>query len=111
MERWIHNARMFSARGGLITSVMRVPQKHFQLLSSNTTMDTQTLADAAAYARIKAANLAYYHAHAAEIAAKRKEMWKLAHPNPRPRGRPRKATGGGGVAETESGSSSSSESV
>ena len=69
-------------------------------------MDTQTLADAAAYARIKAANLAYYHAHAAEIAAKRKEMWKLAHPNPRPRGRPRKA-----VAETESGSSSSSESV
>jgi hypothetical protein len=106
MERWIHNARMFSARGGLITSVMRVPQKHFQLLSSNTTMDTQTLADAAAYARIKAANLAYYHAHAAEIAAKRKELWKLAHPNPRPRGRPRKA-----VAETESGSSSSSESV
>jgi len=70
MERWIHNARMFSARGGLITSVVRVPEKHFQLLSSNTTMDTQTLADAAAYARIKAANLAYYHAHAAEIAAK-----------------------------------------
>jgi hypothetical protein len=25
MERWIHNARMFSARGGLLTSVMRVP--------------------------------------------------------------------------------------
>lgn len=26
MERWIHNARMFSARGGLLTSVLRVPR-------------------------------------------------------------------------------------
>jgi|LakMenE18May11ns_1017448.scaffolds.fasta_scaffold9712722_2 hypothetical protein len=84
-------------------------------------MDAQIIADAAVYAKIKAGSLAYYHANAAEISAKRKELWRLAHPNPRPRGRPRKATlemyqkavGGGGVVETESGnvSSSSSEGV
>jgi hypothetical protein len=71
-------------------------------------MDTQTLADAAVYAKIKAMSLAYYHAHAKEISTKRKELWKLAHPNPRPRGRPRK--GGGGVVETDSGNVSSSSS-
>jgi hypothetical protein len=106
MERWIHNARMFSARGGLVTSVVRVPQKDFQLSSFNTTMDTQTLADAAAYARIKAYNLAYYHRHAAEIAARRAAKYRAAHPTSKPVGRPRKV-----VAGTESGSSSSSESV
>jgi hypothetical protein len=85
-------------------------------------MDAQIIADAAVYAKIKAGSLAYYHANAAEISAKRKELWRLAHPNPRPRGRPRKATlemfqkaigGGGGVSETDSGnvSSSSSEGV
>jgi hypothetical protein len=84
-------------------------------------MDAQTIADAAVYAKIKAGNLAYYHANAAEISAKRKELWKLAHPNARPRGRPRKVTlqmyqkavGGEGVPETDSGnvSSSSSEGV
>ena len=35
-------------------------------------MDEQTLADAATYSRIKAMSLAYYHAHAKEIAERRK---------------------------------------
>lgn len=78
-------------------------------------MDPQVLADAAVYAKIKAGSRAYYHANADEISAKRKQLWKLAHPNPRPRGRPRKATlemmaGGGGVVETDSGNVSSSSS-
>lgn len=79
-------------------------------------MDAQTIADAAVYAKIKAGSLAYYHAHADEISAKRKELWKLAHPNARPRGRPRKATfemhqkAVGGVVETDSGNVSSSSS-
>lgn len=79
-------------------------------------MDAQTIADAAVYAKIKAGSLAYYHAHADEISAKRKELWKLAHPNARPRGRPRKATfemhqkAVGGVPETDSGNVSSSSS-
>ena len=73
-------------------------------------MDAQTIADAAVYAKIKAGNLAYYHANAAEISAKRKELWKLAHPNARPRGRPRKAIGEGMVPETDSGNVSSSSS-
>ena len=82
-------------------------------------MDDQVIRDAAIYAKIKAGSLAYYHANAEEISARRKQLWRLAHPNPRPRGRPRKATaeiyekGVGGVVETDSGnvSSSSSEAV
>jgi len=78
-------------------------------------MDAQVIADAAVYAKIKAGSLAYYHANAAEISAKRKELWKLAHPNARPRGRPRKVTPEmyeKMVAKgSESGSSSSSEGV
>lgn len=74
-------------------------------------MDSQTLADAAAYARIKAYNLAYYHRHAAEIAARRAAKYRAAHPTSKPVGRPRKVVGGGCMAGTESGSSSSSESV
>jgi len=74
-------------------------------------MDEQTLADAAVYSRIKAISLAYYHAHAAEIAERRKAKYRDAHPNPRPRGRPRKVVEGGGVAvETDSGNVSSSSS-
>jgi hypothetical protein len=53
-------------------------------------MDNKTLSDAAIYSRIKAAALAYYHAHAQEIAERRKVKYREAHPNPRPRGRPRK---------------------
>jgi len=53
-------------------------------------MDAQTLAHAATYARIKATALAYYHAHATEIAERRKAKYQADHPNPRPRGRPRK---------------------
>ena len=78
-------------------------------------MDAQTLADAATYSRIKAMSLAYYHAHAKEIAERRKAKYQADHPNPRPRGRPRKVRSdsdevvGGGVApETESGNTSSS---
>jgi hypothetical protein len=52
-------------------------------------MDAQTLAHAATYARIKATALAYYHAHAKEIAERRKAKYQADHPNPRPRGRPR----------------------
>jgi hypothetical protein len=78
-------------------------------------MDEQIIADAAVYAKIKAGSLAYYHAHAAEISAKRKELWKLAHPNARPRGRPRKVTAEMYdkmmAKESGSGSSSSSEGV
>ena len=54
-------------------------------------MEPQVIADAAVYARVKAANLAYYHAHAKEIAEQRREKYRAAHPNPRPRGRPRKS--------------------
>ena len=72
-------------------------------------MDPKIISDAAVYSRIKATSLAYYHAHAKEIAEQRKIKYREAHPNPRPRGRPRK--GGGGV-ETDSGNvSSSSEGV
>jgi hypothetical protein len=72
-------------------------------------MDEQTLADAATYSRIKAMSLAYYHAHAKEIAERRKAKYRAAHPNPRPRGRPPKVVEGGGV-ETDSGNTSSSSS-
>jgi hypothetical protein len=53
-------------------------------------MDTKILSDAATYSRIKAGALAYYHAHAKEIAERRKIKYREAHPNPRPRGRPPK---------------------
>lgn len=53
-------------------------------------MDAQVIADAAVYAKIKSGSLAYYHAHAQEIAEQRKIKYREAHPNPRPRGRPRK---------------------
>jgi len=71
-------------------------------------MDAQTLAHAATYARIKATALAYYRAHATEIAERRKAKYREAHPNPRPRGRPRKVVEGGGGTETDSGNTSSS---
>ena len=54
-------------------------------------MDPKIIADAAVYSRIKATGLAYYHAHAQEIAERRKIKYREAHPNPRPRGRPRKS--------------------
>jgi hypothetical protein len=69
-------------------------------------MDSKILADAAVYSRIKAGSLAYYHAHAKEIAEQRKIKYREAHPNPRPRGRPRKV-----VATDGNTSSSSSEGV
>lgn len=69
-------------------------------------MDERVIADAAVYAKIKAGNLAYYHAHAQEIAEQRKQKYRQAHPNPRPRGRPRKS-----VATDGNVSSSSSEAV
>ena len=69
-------------------------------------MDARVVADAAVYARVKAANLAYYHAHAAQIAEQRKIKYRAAHPEPRPRGRPRK--GGGVVADGNTSSSSES---
>lgn len=53
-------------------------------------MDAKTISDAAVYAKIKAGNLAYYHAHAQEIAEQRRQKYRETHPNPRPRGRPRK---------------------
>lgn len=71
-------------------------------------MEPQVIADAAVYARVKAANLAYYHAHAKEIAEQRREKYRVAHPNPRPRGRPRK---GGSVPTDGNVSSSSAEGV
>ena len=70
-------------------------------------MEPQVIADAAVYARVKAANLAYYHAHAKEIAEQRREKYRAAHPNPRPRGRPRKS----GSSTDGNVSSSSSEGV
>ena len=73
-------------------------------------MDARVVADAAVYARVKAANLAYYHAHAAQIAEQRKIKYRAAHPEPRPRGRPRKGVGGGGVV-ADGNTSSSSESA
>lgn len=54
-------------------------------------MDPKIISDAAVYSRIKAISRAYYHAHAQEIAEKRKAKYREAHPNPRPRGRPRKS--------------------
>ena len=69
-------------------------------------MEPQVIADAAVYARVKAANLAYYHAHAKEIAEQRREKYRAAHPNPRPRGRPRKGVGGSSTDGNVSSSSS-----
>jgi hypothetical protein len=53
-------------------------------------MDAKIIADAAMYAKLKAANLAYYYAHQQEISEQRKQKYRETHPNPRPRGRPRK---------------------
>ena len=42
------------------------------------------------YLKQREANLRSYYKHKEEISAKRKEKYRLAHPDAKPRGRPRK---------------------
>jgi hypothetical protein len=57
-------------------------------------MDDQLIKDAEKYKRLRQYALNYYHAHATDISAKRKEKYRATHPDavPRPNAKPRGLT-------------------